>query len=121
MCLCACMKEREGERDKESVQICLAAGGAMLHRAGGHLVGKHGNKVHSTRQTDKHTRTHTHSRHTDDTTHAVRTCGDVPDQQGRICGEGEAMSSAAVQDGVSGNLQRQLGLEVLIGQTVGAL
>lgn len=31
------------------------------------------------------------------------------------------MSSAAVQDWVPGNLQRQLGLEVLIGQTVGAL
>lgn len=31
------------------------------------------------------------------------------------------MSGAAVQDGVPGDLQRQLGLEVLIGQTVGAL
>lgn len=31
------------------------------------------------------------------------------------------MSSAAVQDRVPGDLQRQLGLEVLIGQTVGAL
>lgn len=31
------------------------------------------------------------------------------------------MSGAAVQDGVPGDLQCQLGLEVLIGQTVGAL
>lgn len=31
------------------------------------------------------------------------------------------MSSAAVQDRVPGYLQRELGLEVLIGQTVGAL
>jgi len=32
-----------------------------------------------------------------------------------VCGEGEAMSSATVQDRVSGDLQRQFGLEVLIG------
>lgn len=71
-----------------------------------------------TKCTHPHRQTH---KHTDGTTHAMRTCGDVPDQQGCVCGEGEAMSSAAVQDRVSGNLQRQLGLEVLIGQTVGAL
>ncbi|TNN70511.1 hypothetical protein EYF80_019246 [Liparis tanakae] len=46
---------------------------------------------------------------------------DVPDQQGCVGGENEAVSSAAVQDRVPGDLQRQLGLEVLIGQTVGAL
>lgn len=53
--------------------------------------------------------------------HKLRTCGDVPDQQGCVSGEGKAMSSASVQDRVSGDLQRQLGLEVLVGQTVGAL
>lgn len=50
-----------------------------------------------------------------------RTCGDVPDLQGRVCSEGETMSSAAVQDGVFGDLQRQFGLEALTGHTVGAL
>lgn len=50
-----------------------------------------------------------------------RTCGHIPDQQGPICGEAEAMSSASVQDRVPGDLQRQLGLEVLVGHTVGAL
>lgn len=53
--------------------------------------------------------------------HTPCTCGNVPDQQGSICGESEAMSSASVKDRVPGDLQRQLSLEVLIGQTVGAL
>lgn len=51
----------------------------------------------------------------------TRTCGDIPDQQGSIRSEAEAMSSASVQDRVPGDLQRQLGLEVLVGHTVGAL
>lgn len=80
---------------------------ALLHKAGGHLARK-----------QKNASFHTHS---DATTHAPRTRGDIPDQQGRISGEGEAMSGAAIEDRVSGDLQRQLGLEVLIGQTVGAL
>lgn len=53
--------------------------------------------------------------------HSPSTWGNVPDQQGGGWGEDEAMSRAAVQDRVPGDLQRQLGLEVLVGQTVGAL
>lgn len=49
------------------------------------------------------------------------TCGDVPDQQGWVYSEAKAMAGAAVQDWVSGDLQLQFGLEVLIGQTVRAL
>lgn len=49
------------------------------------------------------------------------TCGYIPDQQGSVGGEAEAMSSASVQDRVPGDLQRKLGLEVLVGHTVGAL
>jgi len=60
-------------------------------------------------------------KHTPSPARCPCTCSDVPDQQGCIGGENEAMSSAAVQDRVPGDLQRQLGLEVLIGQTVGAL
>lgn len=51
----------------------------------------------------------------------TRTRSNIPDQQGCVSGKCESMSGAAVQDGVPGDLQRQLGLEVLIGQTVGAL
>lgn len=49
------------------------------------------------------------------------TWGNIPDQQGVVRGESEAMSGAPVQDGVSGDLQRQFSLEALTGQTVGAL
>lgn len=51
----------------------------------------------------------------------TRTCGDIPDQQGSICGEAETVSGASVQDRVPGDLQCKLGLEVLVGHTVGAL
>lgn len=51
----------------------------------------------------------------------THTCGDIPDQQGSIRSETEAMSSASVQDRVPGDLQRKLGLEVLVGHAVGAL
>lgn len=94
----ACKEERQ--------QIFLAAGDALLKKG-----------IIDTKRTHPYTHTKTCLHHT----HILRTCGNVPDQQGCICGEGKAMTSAAVQDRVPGDLQRQLGLEVLIRQTVGAL
>lgn len=71
----------------------------------------------------EHTRTFTitHFKRKPKAVSATRTRSNIPDQQGCVCSKCESMSSAAVQDGVPGDLQRQLGLEVLIGQTVGAL
>lgn len=86
---------------------------SQLYEAGGHF----GQTIGKTKCISS-TQTHAKNQHPPQT---VRTCGDVPDQQGRVGGEGETMTGAAVQDGISGDLQRQFGLEALTGHAVGAL